>query len=115
MFTLKVHTDVYCRDAEGAPSYVSESNDHFIPADEVRAFGYFGRSETPVPSEFASWLESSIEVERDIHHSAKGETGSTIWDSGRLLEVRRDGEARWILASHAWLLGADGGTIERLV
>ena len=84
----------------------------FIPADEVRVHAMIEpgkRSEA-----MRSWDENGSGYFNYLaqEESADGHVGGE--QGGRLICVIRDGVETWYLASHAWLLGPDGGTIERV-
>lgn len=81
----------------------------FIAADQVKVHG-----ETTI-EQMEKWPNGSF-FDYRIYPSETND-GSIIKGEpmpSRLIEVTYKGDTDWYLASHAWLLGPDGKTIERL-
>lgn len=79
----------------------------FILADEVRAY-----AEKTTNDEMKLWTQDDYMDYRTINNPGGKNPGPEF--VARLIEVIKDGKSIWYLASHAWLLGPDGKTIERL-
>lgn len=97
MYTLKIK---WMRYENGE---VVDETTLFISADQVRTHG-----EITSIDQMDSWKEGSY-----LDYSIKGEPGQVHWGC-RLIVVEKDGKETYYLASIAWLLGANGQTIERL-
>jgi hypothetical protein len=113
MFTLKIHW-TRCEGTDPGPTAVVDQTDLFIPAETVAAHGEVRGVE--VAETMQHWEPGSYQDYLCVTHleSADGKTGTTQFSNGRLICVTRDGHSEWYLATHAWLLGPDGKTIERL-
>jgi hypothetical protein len=74
----------------------------FIPADEIHVHG-----ETKL-EQMSAWEDGSYFNYMIVS------TENVGWGS-RLIQVVRNGKDTWYLVSMAWILGPDGGTIERLI
>jgi len=97
MFTLKIRWVRY-EDGE-----LKDETTLFIEADQVQAHGLVLDPKEQMKSwPEGSYFDYSIEPSPNVGHAS------------RLIQVDKDGKSTWYLASHAWLLGSDGKTIERL-
>lgn len=92
MYALKIR---WWRADEVSPA--ADETTLFIQADEVQAHGIVTSDE-----QMAAWQPGDYQDYRVENMTA------------RLVCAIRGGKSTWYLASNAWLLGADGKTIERL-
>jgi hypothetical protein len=118
MYTLKIKWTRHDRVGDGLAVVVDEA-DIFIAADRVRAGGLIrGDDRHGVNDGMKAWAPDQFEDYLCVVylHDAKDDSkdSSVIYNDGRLIEVRNGSTTTWFLASHAWLLGPNGDTIERL-
>lgn len=100
MFTLKIFWSRH--DFEDGGKLADEST-MFIQADEVHVQGQQMTSlESMHAWEDGGYFDYAVRVDAEGTFCA------------RLIQVDKDGKSKWYLASHAWLLGPDGKTIERV-
>lgn len=115
MFTLKIHWCRYEREGDVA-AWVADEATIFVQADQVTA----GARMTPeeVDAAVATWRDDhsllQVYLTATTVTEADGCTGRYDKEPGRLIHVEHQGAHQWFVASHAWLLGPDGRTIERL-
>ena len=110
MFTVKMRFVRWSGTKPGAPVEIAEESDTFILADEVHA-------RTRVTG--LDWEQTMKAWELGTYFQMLSVTyydtgGDPVFYDGRLIQVDRNGKSTWYLVSHAWLLGADGRTIERV-
>ena len=111
MYTLKIHQDITDEveplHSGGPTTGRVEELTMFFPARRVTCLGGFG----PDGPRMTDWAEGSYVDYSDVHRNGSGEQRG----AARLIETIDDeGNFAWYLVSHAWLLGPDGRTIERL-
>lgn len=119
MYTLKIRWTRHAwKELDPPGTSISSLEDEttlFIPADSVRVHGHIPAGKRA--DVMKHWHES------DGSHCAPGYLNYlSVTDNGdvgdeepgRLICVVRDGEESWYTATHAWILGPDGGTIERV-
>lgn len=99
MYTLKIK---WMRHDKGV---MMDETTLFIPADAV-----YVHAEITSDEQMSAWNEGDFLDYRLADTKEDGETRR----HGRLINVEREGNHTWYLASLAWLLGPDGKTIERL-
>lgn len=106
MYTLKIR---WMR-LEG-PTVVDETT-MFIPANSVEA-----GSIIESPKAMESWEKDSFfNYQIEVPNPEAKTSDDKKWMPARLITVRVDHQdTTWYLASLAWLLGADGKTIEKLI
>ena len=119
MYTLKIKWARYETDEQYAIDHpdanpqirCADETTLFIPADEV-SFG----SQIKSLQELHTWEEGSyFDYSIPMHMNARDSDTEKERESGtRMICVVRGGQNFWYLASHAWLLGPDGKTIEKL-
>lgn len=90
----------------------------FIPADQVRVHGFIPAGERVQVMKhwhamsdgpgYMNYISTTTVISDD------GKVGEDREQAGRLICVIKDHEETWYTASHAWVLGPDGGTIERV-
>lgn len=97
MFTLKIK---WTRFEEG--KLVDETS-LFVPADRIAVHG-----EITSLDNMKSWEEGSF-----MNYTVLNDNTKEICSS-RLIEVVKDEQSTWYLASFAWVLGPTGSTIERV-
>lgn len=100
MFTLKIKWMRY--EYEENDSKLADETTLFIPADQVMA-----HSELTSLDHMKAWEEGSYQ-----NYTVLNREGTF---TAKLIQVDKDEMSTWYLASHAWLLGPDGKTIERLI
>lgn len=98
MYTLKIHWARYDEQGEKA-----DESTIFVQADQVEVHGM----KVSISDMAASWPEGSF---FDYHIDGNGRAG---WGA-KIVRVELNNKLTWYLVSNAWLLGADGKTIERL-
>lgn len=104
MFTLKIYWARF--EKEGPIVGKADESTHFVEADKIVVHGEINSS-----GQMEAWDPDDY---FDYHvEGAGGEDG--VWRPSRIIEAAKDGKSTWYLASHAWILGPDGKTIERLV
>jgi len=111
MFTLKIHWTRHGNSEEPVAGMHDETT-LFIPADEVKVHAHVPAGERE--SQMKHWderLANDPWAPGYFNYLSVGPSGE---DGGRLICVVRNGDQRWYLATAAWLLGPDGGTIERV-
>lgn len=104
MFTLKIRWMRYER-GEGNLLVTADETTLFVPADEVKVHGIVTSMD-----QMKSWGSG------DFLDYAVRDNDPDAFFSARIIEVNRKNDPTvWYLASHAWVLGPDGQTIERVV
>jgi hypothetical protein len=98
MYTLKIKWTRH--DFENNGEIVDETT-LFIPADEIWA-----HAEVNSLDEMKAWKEGDFQDYSVVDFEGKF--------SARIIKVEKNNKSTWYLASHAWLLGPDGKTIECL-
>lgn len=111
MFTLKIHWNHWEREGDG-PTYSTDELDLFVAADQVSAHGVIPAGEAD--ERMAAWGPDQWRNHLDVTRTINKSTTTQTYSAGRLIQVVSGGEMTWYVASHAWLLGPDGRTIERL-
>lgn len=111
-YTLKVHWTRHEAKVKGEPLLLADEMTMFIPADEVRVHAVVLGDD--VDQAMSKWEPESYDNWLGGCSYDNGAAGGYEFANGRLISVTRDGVTRWLLASRAWLLGADGKTIERV-
>jgi hypothetical protein len=106
MFTLKIRWMRYESEDNG-PSVVVDETTLFIAADRIAVHASTTSLDTMKAWGQDEYKNYAVEIEnpQDSEH--------TIMES-RLIEVTKDDKVDWYLASHAWIMGPDGSTIERV-
>lgn len=114
MYTLKIKWMRFEKDEDYAAKYpdaspqvkLADEATLFISADQVSV-----GSEVKSLNEMKAWESGSY-----LNYSMFMLDGDmdTLMKGTRLIQVIKDNQDTWYLASHAWLLGPDGKTIERL-
>lgn len=113
MYTLKIAWTLHEFDPN-SPGELADEATLFIPADLVKVMNsYDGEKGKELVSQ---WVEagSSLFDYSSVRRNRGDQTQATYYDTSRLIEVERNGQSTWYLASRAWILGPDGGTIERV-
>lgn len=113
MFTLKMRFLRHGGEEPGKPVELKEEYTEFVLADKVVAHDLIEGDKWEERME--AWEIGSYSNILSVTYFDNGNTGSVVYGSGRLLTVERDGKQTYYLVSHAWLLGPEGRTIERLV
>ena len=117
-YTLKIRWTSY--DAAGI--LVDEAT-LFIPADEITVHGELVAIPGDDPMQGwqdGSFLEYRSVVIDDVDVALSSSVPCSVSatrerrNDGRLIKVVRDGVETWYTASHAWILGPTGSTIERI-
>lgn len=87
--------------------FIVDESTLFIAADEVQV-----HARIVTMSEMSAWSTGSY-----LDYSVKSENPKEdkLYMPAQVIQVIRNGDTVWYLASMAWLLGPDGKTIERLV
>lgn len=118
MLTLKIKWLRYEKEAKELPDLDATIRSHvvadettiFVEADEIHSHGLIKSLSEMHAWEEGTYYDYSIKT-IDLETSA--ETG--IQES-RLIQVNRENKPSvWYLASHAWVLGSSGQTLERLI
>lgn len=111
MYTLKVHFTRHEAPAKGEAVVLTDEWTQFIEADEVTVFAHIKGDE--VEQAMHAWETDSYQNALGaIHYD--GTLQNPQFANGRIIQVKRNGVSRWVLASRAWLVGPDGKTIERI-
>ena len=100
MFTLKFRWTRY-ESNDGGPAELVDEATYFIAADEVSSHGLVKHDE--IGQKMSAWEPGSY----FDYHVAEMDS--------RLIQTTKEGKDTWYLCSHAWILGPDGKTIERLI
>lgn len=108
MLTLKISTTGVVN------GFTADEHTIFIPADRVDAHSRVRAGE--LDKIVADWNNSLTPLDIYLSSSQYESDGETqvIQSEGRLLSVHQGGQQQWFIASHAWVLGPDGRTIERI-
>jgi hypothetical protein len=106
MFTLKIKRVVYERHDDSPPTEF-DLTEVFVEADRVTALSW-------VPPERQGQIVLDYAGLCDDFTEYTFGNGKHENEPARLLMTQRDGVDHWYLASHAWLMGSNGRTIERL-
>lgn len=112
MYTLKIRWVRHEKDAESGVVGVIDETTLFISAVEVRVHRFIAASERE--QAMKSWDQAGAEYLNYLCRvDLEGDAGYE--DAGRLIQVVKvEGDDEWYLATHAWLLGPNGDTIERI-
>ena len=105
MYTLKIK---WYR-TEGEHAQTVDESTLFIPADTVTVHG-----EVTKDDEMKHWPEGSFQDYRVVHHPYAEDNEGISFFVGRLINVVHNNVHTTYLATHAWLLGPNGDTIERI-
>ncbi len=111
-----IYEAAHKRDAPYKP-VLHEEAVMFIPAATVTVRGYFEHyieKDQRGPSTMGTWEPGSYLNYLDVTRHDYGEDGETRRHAGRLIEVVNENVYSWYLASAAWIMGPNGGTIERV-
>lgn len=104
MFTLKIAW--FSMDRHGIQQ---DETTLFIPADQVRVHSAITVIDGD-DTDLRHWPEGSYLEYRSVLETADG----VVREDGRLIAVVKDGDETYYTASRAWILGANGQTIERI-
>jgi len=113
MFTLKIYFTNHRSTEPKGPLELLDENTLFVGADQVHVFSLL--SGETWEEKMSAWEIDSYTNKLCIVNYDHGETGEIVYSAGRLIQVEKNGEQSWFLASKAWLLGPNGDTIERLI
>lgn len=102
----------YGGEEPGKPVELKEEYTEFILADKVVVNSHVDGNNWQ--QEMSKWESGSYYQILSVTYFDNGEMGSVQYQNGRLITVERDGKASWYLVSHAWLMGPEGKTIERI-
>jgi hypothetical protein len=106
MFTLKLRYQEWRAESPDHPTFLADESTQFVAADKVTDHGETGLAD------MARWEDRDYSNLLSVVFYERG--SDPVFRSGHLIGVEHNGKNQWFLVSHAWLLGPDGGTIERL-
>lgn len=87
----------------------------FIPADEIRVHASIPAGQRSQVMKHWHESDGSHVAPGYLNYLSVTDNGDVGGEEpGRLICVVKDGVESWYTATHAWILGPDGGTIERV-
>lgn len=107
MFVLKITHRTYMN------GQVFDEFSVFKEADEVIVHSVVKDQE----KELSAWQTDDYKDYTDTikTESESGNVGNTRSAEGRLVQIIKNDKSDWYLITHAWIMGSDGKTIERIV
>lgn len=111
MFTVKVRFQRATSEPDG-PELIVDETILFWPADRITV----NRCTNPGEMSDSWYASGAVLIDwRSYTDVASSEAGERqYWRDVKLVEIAYGDNSTWVLATQAWLLGPDGGTIERI-
>lgn len=114
MYTLKIRQHHWRQEGDGPESHESDHT-RFVECSEVVLGAKFEETTVAPDPGLEQWRAEDVDEVRSDTIRITDKACTVTYHAARMIGVLRpNGDWHWYVASNAWLLGADGRTIENL-